>query len=280
MLMMARTLTLGLVAAVGLFGCSEESTTPETGTPPELPPATTMQIDLGLFDEQAATRLTGGSHDHFLAAVFVAAAVTETMVDAFTPPALAFHTAVGTTPVEQADGSWLWSYAWSNSEGREVAIDLEARHDALASAIDWELRVSDNQADPPLEDVVWVTGSSSTVENSGHWIFHDLADGGAARGTTGRAIVRLDWDLEDASHRSLVIALVDETDENVGDTLTYAVDASIHSMIVDDASSGETADVTWDALTGAGSILWPGVNGGERGCWDTRANDLVDVACP
>lgn len=273
--MKARTLALSLLATLALFGCSEDVTTPESEAP-ALPPTSTMNVDLSFFaDNNPTARLSGEpSHDNFLSAALIATTVNLTMVAVFTPPALAFQTAIGTAPEQQEDGSWLWTYGWQDTQEHVVSIQLQAWHDALGNAIDWELRVSDNQAEPPYEDFVWFTGQSSTVEDTGYWIFYDRADAGeTARGGESRAVVQVDWSVEDESHRSLVITAIDEMDENVGDSLTYALDATIGSMTFYDASADESSDITWDELTGAGSIQ----SGGVRACWNESQED---VECP
>lgn len=279
--MTARTLALSLVATLALFGCSEDTTSPEEEAP-ALPPMSTMNVDLSFFVEDSdgdpTTRhARGPSHDNFYAAWTTATLVNLTMVGVFAPPALAFDTAISTTPTKQDDESWLWSYGWEDSQGRMVAIELQAWPDALAGTIDWELRISDNQAEPPYEDFVWFTGQSSTTANTGHWIFYDRADAGeTARGGEARAVVRVDWDLEDESHKSLAIEVIDEMHEDFGDSLTYALDATIASMTFYDASTEVSSDITWDELTGAGSIQAPDYNEGVRACWDEVQ---VDVEC-
>ena len=44
-----------------------------------------------------------------------------------------------------------------------------------------------------------------------------------------------------------------------------------------DASENLNADITWDEVTGAGSIQVPDYNDGERACWD---EDQDDIECP
>ena len=64
---------------------------------------------------------------------------------------------------------------------------------------------------------------------------------------------------------------------DVGDRLTYEVNSNAHVVRFLDASAPATAEIGWNAATGAGYLLAPNYNGGARACWDAS---LQNVASP
>ena len=202
------------------------------------------------------------------------ALVRVTVVDlairtALVPPTLAFAAALSEDPVPQQDGSWLWVYHWNNPEGHDCEIRLLGRIDG--HDVDWELSVKDLEAMLESEPVVWFYGQTNIVNDSGYWVFNHVEDGNEEE------FIRIDWSVEANDQRSLVFANIREGHEEFGDELSYTVDGTIFTMNFYDASENLNADITWDEVTGAGSIQVPDYNDGERACWD---EDQDDIECP
>jgi hypothetical protein len=272
-----RTLALTVLVAMTLVGCGNDSTGPEGEAPeaPTLPPASSMQFDFSFFEsgdplagKSGAESSPEASHLNWINAVVRVAYINLVVADIFAPPVAAFQAAIHTFPVHQSDGSFLWTYTWVDGQ-HEVVIKLRGRLDG--DHVDWALRVTDEQATPPLDDFLWFYGESSLVSESGFWIFNDR------EGTEPVEVAQIDWSVEPNDDRQLSFENIREGDEEYGDTLTYSVDATIISVDFYDASENLRADITWDELTGAGSLLVPEYNNGERACWDENQEDTI---CP
>lgn len=283
-----RLLAVALLAGLALAGCGDDATTPPTGSgsdqAPALPPAASMQFDFGFFDAHGGAQGMQGkqgkqgadassesetAHLNWINAVVRVTYINLVVADAFGPAVEAFEAAIQTDPVIQSDGTFLWTYTWNDGE-HEVVIELGGRFEG--DHIAWELRVTSDEEDPPLERFLWFHGESSLVEDSGFWIFNDRQASGDPI-----EVARIDWNVEDENHRLLSFEDIDQRSDDLGDTLTYRVDATVVTIEFYDASEDITADITWDELTGAGSLQVPDYNNGERACWD---EEQLDVECP
>ncbi len=280
------TLIISILVAATLAGCSAEDGTQPVGTPPvatpeeapALPPAASMQFDFTFFDSGAGFIDKDGIQSssetlgmfNWLNAVVRVAVINVAVATAFTPPTLAFTTALSAEPVFEAPDTFVWNYIWAEEPGHEVVINLRGRIDM--PYVVWELRVSDNQSTPQLDEFLWFHGESSLVDDSGYWIFNDIGEGGEEV-----EMARIDWDVEAEDQRELVFENVEVGHDDYGDRLTYLVEATIISVRFHDDSEDLDADITWDEITGAGSLRVPDYNDGERACWDEQQQD---VECP
>jgi hypothetical protein len=279
--MSARRLLLFLVLPALLLlagGCSREATAPEDEDLQglELPPALSMKLDLEAFRMGTSTAnrkmpapLGQATKMNWTNAALRVLIINTTMGVILTPPYLAFSAAIHTIPSLQPDGSFLWIYTWVESENHEVQIRLRGKVEE--DHVRWELRLTDPQATPPLDQALWFWGESAFDNQSGFWVFQDIEDADLPE------IMRLDWEVVAEDDRYLAIQNIRQGVEGYGDTLTYRIDGTTASITFYDASEDVTADITWDTVTGAGSLQVPDYNNGERACWDENHDD---VECP
>lgn len=281
---------LALVTGFGA-GCGTESNGDLTGpadqeTAPELPPVASLSLDFSRFETEAdpAARLasmataaeTGANVTqwHWWNAVLRVALMNVAVAEALTPPAAALEAAFSVEPVRIRKGVYEWTYSWSERGGREVSIRL--RGEILAGHTAWQLRVSDNQSSPVLDDALWFAGETRNLGREGFWSFYDAfgQDPHAGPGDLVE-VAHLDW-VAYATESELRLTATDPASEDVGDSLVYsAADATI-TVVYSDASEGETGTISWNERTGVGFIEYPDYNDGERGCWD---EEQVDVDC-
>ncbi|MBI5710657.1 MAG: hypothetical protein HZC42_10195 [Candidatus Eisenbacteria bacterium] len=273
--------TLVLLAAAALTGCSKEPTRP-VSTPaaqaPSLPPAETMQFDFSFFEPGARlaadrSALEGStaaqSKSNWINAAVRVAFINLMVADAFAPPTLAFQAAIHTRPVLQPDGWFLWTYVWSDTGAHQVTVRLRGRVDG--ALVTWQLRVSDNQAAPPVNDFLWFSGQSRITNESGYWVFNELKEGNEVE------VARIDWINRALNDRELAFTNIKAGTPDQGDRLTYKVAGAIVSVLFHDQSESRDADITWNRIAGSGSLLVPDYNNGERACWDERQENMV---CP
>ncbi len=274
------SLSLAIVLATVSIGCSEQPLRPEDDSKesPPLPPAESMQFDFSYFERDSRfptdpkTALgdeSSAAGFNWLNAAVRVAYINVAIATAFAPPALAWHAALSVDPIIEEDGTFLWTYYWKEAPGHTVQIDLRGRIEGVT--IHWNLRVTDDAADPPLDEFVWFYGESNITANSGYWIFHDLDEG------TEVEVARIDWDYNAPLDRELVFENIDVASNDYGDRLTYRVDGTIFSITFFDASKDLLSDITWNRQTGTGSLLVPDYNDGERACWDEQQDDTT---CP
>jgi hypothetical protein len=219
-----------------------------------------MQFDLPTFE--AATQL------HWLNAS-TRVLIINTVLGIFAiPPALAFTAAVNTPPSRQPDGSFIWIYTWVNQD-QEVQIRLRGAREE--DHVLWELRVTSEQAAPPLDEALWYWGEADLDNTGGFWIFNELIDPELPEASP------VDWTVNALDDRQLAIEIIREGHELEGDRVSYTLDATTLSLVLFDASDELQGDITWDTVTGEGSIEFPNYNGSVRGCWDQFRED---IPCP
>lgn len=272
-----KTLAASLAAAL-LFtaGCDKDSTQPssEAGAP-SLPPASSMHLDLGFFQQGSLDPEAAQQGEQLTKFNWTIAAITALWVDVhvaaiLTPPFLAFGAAIHTIPSYQEDGSYLWIYTWVDPSGNEE-VEIRLRGRVEGDHVRWELRVTNENADPPLDRTLWFWGESKLDENAGFWVFNDLGQPDFPE------VARIHWYVAAEDDQELAIEVTGEGHEDEGDNLTYKIDGSDASMVLEDVSEEATVEIRWDTVTGTGSFLSPGYNGGNRACWDENQEDTV---CP
>lgn len=257
---LASTAALLLVVA----GCNSDPTGPDTGgtQSPVLPSAERLQLQLDFFDQAGKTE-TATNQNYFNARVRIA--VIQVIAEfILTPPVTAFSLALHTVPSAQPDGSYLWVYTYVKGD-EEAQIRL--RGTPHGEQVTWELRVSSTESNPPIVDELWFEGETWRDGEGGFWRFHDF-------NKPGKPIVaRLDWDTNGDGEDELVIT---DLYDNPGDSLSYSVKGSRHSIDFLDVSESMTWFIRWDVADGTGSLRAPDYNGGAEACWDEEQDD---VAC-
>ena len=184
---------LALAALLSGFACSDDSTSPSkqhSSTPPALPPASTMSIDLGFpaSDQAQAsqqdiragkpgpeTLAASADHLNWINAFVRASFVVLVTADQLEEPAAAFALAIHSVPQPQDDGSYLWTYIFVDRQtGVEYQIFLYGTRGD--ETVVWRMEVSSDDANQPLDHFVWFSGESAKDGHSGYWQFYAPVD--------------------------------------------------------------------------------------------------------
>ena len=275
-------LALFLSAGLGA-GCGSETDPAGPGTAqdtaPNLPPVASMTIDLSRFDseidpEQRLAQMSAGADElgsstqwNWWNAALRVAFMNLAVAQALTPPAAALHAAFSVEPVQIEPGIYEWIYEWTDRGGHQVRIALRA--EAFGTHTVWELRVSDNQSSPVLEDALWFAGETRNLGREGYWSFFDPSRG------DGVEVAHMDWHAE-RDDSELRLQATDPQSEDEGDSLVYTTKGSNVTVVYTDQSEQQIGTIAWDEETGAGYIEYPDYNDGERSCWD---EEQFDVDC-
>jgi hypothetical protein len=265
------------LALTGLVACSSDDTaTNPTEGAPQLPPLSSMQMDLSFFsiDVDVASAQAGSPSETLKANYsgkenFIQAAVRTFYVQlviytSFEAPVHAFAAAIHSVPQPQPDGSWLWTFIFVE-DGVDYGIFLYGK--PVGNVVEWRMEVSSNNPDVPLDHFVWFDGESKQDDSGGFWNFYSPE-------APGESFLRLDWSNVPAGTHTLSITVLQGDD--VDDTLVINEAPQASTIDYTDASAGETHNITW-RYDGSGSLTVPDYNNGETACWDIRQRDTV---CP
>ena len=255
-----------LMAAV-LTGC--ESTGPEdTGDPPELPLQESMIFDTETFPSAApqaspttiARQVASGSH-HTAAAIGVVGINIAVLV-VTSIPRLTWAALASRQPTFE-DGQWHW-------RGTTDILGITYSGDLTGYTGDGDVVAEVRITSPAVSDFLWYDGRAPIGGTSGQWRVYD-----ANQPTTQSLLSTIDWAHPESDIWNLTFTSVGGA--NPGDNLTYTVDGDARTVSWFDASEDATYGITWDAVTGVGSITAAAYNGGMMSCWD---GDLQNVTCP
>lgn len=263
-------LAVALVCAhLALVSC-EKNPTEANNPKPALPPASSMSVDLGTFQNHLPK--AGALGQNFITARLAVAGINLAVLVHMSVPVLTFAAAASQTPVLQDDAKWHWIYTVSNN-GQQFQADLAGWIDEDAKAVRWEMRITTNAGGLALNRFLWYTGIAALDNGSGEWTIYDHTQPSA-----GVAVVNITWNNDTAASKaSLQFTVVKPGVPENGDTLTYSSEGSARSVVHFDSSASTTLTIAWDAVTRAGYIIAPNYKDGQKSCWDSQLNDVV---CP
>lgn len=256
------------IVILGFVGCAtEEDNEEEIAQTPELPPTASMTMDFSAFggSKMAPELLAPGKNFTNAAArvLFLDVAV----ILALTPPATFFKSASNAMPIDQGDGSWLWSSDLIFL-GKEYQANLTGITKIFGAS--WSMKVTSDQYKVPLDNFEWYKGENTMANTSGNWQFFDPDVPEEAK-----QIATIEWTVESVDKGKIFYTNTDDRSPNFDDKLTYSVDGTTASIMFHDASENIISEITWDLVTTAGSIKVPNYNNGERAYWDENKQDVV-----
>jgi hypothetical protein len=258
---------------LGLTAC-EKNPTDSKSQKPDLPPPSSMAVDLNVFNNAAGLANTGADQTtvglNFIAARLTVGAINLAVLAHTSVPVLTFAAALSQPPALTDDGKWHWIYSVSNNTGQKFQADLAGWIDESARVSRWEMRITTSGIGAPLNDFLWYTGQASLNNDSGQWDIYD-----STQPDNSVKVVHIDWDHPSATKATLKFTVVKPQVPENGDVLTYKADGSGRMVTFFDQSANTTLDISWDAVTNAGYIIAPNYNNGQKSCWDSQLNDTT-----
>ncbi len=294
-----RSKVAGIIAVLAIFivqGCTSDSPvgTPGGSKAPNLPPLSTMKIDMSIFesanvDEHSiaegrlslSSPLAHGLRLNFLNAAVRALYLQVIVYSGLVEPVMAFEAAIHSIPQPQQDGSWLWTYIVVEDD-IEYRIYLTGRE--LEEYVEWTMAVSSSGTEMPLDHFVWFDGRVFDDGETGYWQFYEpvypqpavaAAFSASPPQTPGVQSIRIDWEDTRDTNRMILLVNMEGVPEE-GNTLTFYESSTSCTIDFYNAEEGTNGNITWYP-DGSGSIQWPDYNDGMRSCWDT---DQIDTDCP
>jgi hypothetical protein len=255
---------VGVLALVPvLLSACKDSAEPDAGTPPDLPPVASMQMDLSFFSQPGGSPVVQSS---MVGMNWTAAAlrvgVANLAVSLVLAVPVATWAAAGSQTPTVEDGKWQWRFS-AQEGGVTYGSHVTGWLDGSESV--WEMRITNSALG--LDEFLWYDGRAALAGTSGYWSFHDPAAG------SGTEAGRIDWTHASGSEWQVAFTNTNGASPDLGDTLTYDASGTARSVTFVDVSTGQTTQVSWDSVTKAGWLIAPGYNNGLKACWDSALND-------
>jgi hypothetical protein len=260
-----------VVLLTGFAACAEDATAPvDPGTPPDLPPLTSMTGDFSIFGNPAPRQGEGAPVANLTALNFtntalrVLAAQVVTLVGLAVPVAT-FAAAANNTPTFEDDDRWHWRFTAVHG-GQTYTAHLSGV--VQGSDVVWDMRITSPTHVPPLEGFVWYGGQGRRDRAAGTWTFYD-----PGTPSTSTAVLRIDWThVSPTEHGWEATALGGPAS---GDVFTASVDGNDRMVTYSDASEQTSVEIYWHAADGSGYLIAPNHNGGVKACWDVNQQDTA-----
>lgn len=258
------------LALLGVWGCSDDSTTPDPSEAPQIPPVSTFLIDFSAFTAAGLARpsedMTSLNWGH---AAFTALVWNTFITVGMAVPVAAFVESFNHVPMQMDDGSWLWSYS--------VTAGSQVYRAKLYGAIGgtgttWRMYIS---KDGVYESFLWYTGEADLLLTRGSWTLNRSPE-------QAHPLIEITWhrDPQQATGDIRYTNVEEGNPENGGYIFWGTTTGEPHDAFYDVCNKGQNnhTEAEWDQVTGAGRVRDPHHFGDSAWhCWDA---DQQDTVCP
>ncbi len=258
-----------ILAHLALISCDKNPAKPGQKQP-EVPPASSMQLDLSEFNTARALGKEGAVGLNFITARATVALINATVTLALSIPVYVLAAALSQPPtLDPRDGKFHWIIS---DESKTFRADLAGWVDQDALESRWEMRLTATGNNPPLNNFLWFEGRAKLDNSSGYWDIYD-----ANKPAMPTKALHIEWQIPSATQATLQFTAVDPNSPDNGDQLTYRTDGDLRAVTFFDKSDNQTVAISWNEITHEGYLIAPGYNNGQKSCWDALLNDVV---CP
>lgn len=264
-----------LLLAMLLWSCSTDPTGSDPdGIAPELPPTNTMLMDFSGFAgatlkpaDQPSKTMTrqNWTYSALKAGIWnVLLAVT------FVVPVTAYLEAFNHQPVQQSDGTWIWSYSYT-VPANNVTYDAELHGRLTANGSEWEMYITSSNGQ--FNNYLWFSGQANLTLTNGTWTLNQAVG--------EQPFILVEWQRTTDNQ----IASIRYTDirpgaaEN-GRYIHYGINTDpLFDTFYDiyEMPAANMVDIEWLRSTGEGRVKDQAHFGDDAWhCWDSNQDD---VAC-
>jgi predicted small lipoprotein YifL len=253
-----------VIAVLTVTGCGASGA-------PTIPPVDTFVIPFEDFSNSG----TGGlvtlavNQSNWNFAAFTVGVWSAIITAGLAVPVAAFRASFQHTPVQQDDGSWIWSYS-VNIGNATYTAELHAQF--ITEGIHWSMNIS---KEGEYEDFLWYYGECDLPATEGFWILKDSP-------TVPTDLLGINWsrNISAGTYAVRYTNIVPGGPENGGYIDTQYTKGVPYDHIWDlyNKSGDNHTYIEWSSTTGAGHVKDSKHFGDDDWhCWNsTRTN----VTCP
>jgi hypothetical protein len=255
-----------VIAALTVTGCGTSA--------PTIPPVETFVIPFENFGTSGLALLadTGNQSNWDYAALTVGIWSTIITVGLAVPVA-AFRASFQHTPVQQDDGSWLWTYS-VNIVGSVYTAKLHAQFttEVITEGVHWTMNISKQDG---YQDFLWYWGECDLPATGGFWILKQSP-------TNSTGLLRIDWsrNISAGTYAVKYTNIVPGGPENGGYIDTQYTKGTPYDHIWDlyNKSGDNHTYIEWSSTTGEGRVKdFQRFGDNDWHCWNSSR---INVTCP
>ncbi|GAB4365404.1 MAG: hypothetical protein Kow0042_04660 [Calditrichia bacterium] len=279
MALRSKLLVLAIIAILVLIqACEKSETTMPEENSPEIPPASSFIMDFSDFSSSDTSNLSLGFYKEpgenlsyrnwWWAAINVGVWNTILTVTLIVPTA-AFLESFNHTPVQQPDGSWLWTY---NFTAAGVVHTAKLRGSINNNGTTWEMRITKPGF---YQDFLWYTGQANLFLTNGSWALNKDPN-------EPEPFLDIQWNRnpQDSTADIKYINVIPGHPDSSG-YIFYGVttDTTFDAFYdIYSKSHNNTINIQWNRISKAGRVKDP-LHFGDPDwhCWDEQ---LLDTICP
>jgi hypothetical protein len=242
-----------IIAVLTVTGCGGASAAPT------IPPVETFVIPL----EDGLVTLNGGNQSNWDYAAFTVVFWGTILVTTLAVPVAAFRASIHQTPVQQDDGSWLWSYS-VNITGSVYTAKLHGQF--ITEGVGWNMTIS-KEGEGGYEDFPWYYGECDLPATEGFWVLKKSPN-------EPTDLLGINWsrNISAGTYAIKYTNIVPGAPENGGYIDVQYTKGTPYDYICDlyNKISGNHTYIDWSSTTGEGRVkdyLHFGNN--DWHCWDS-----------
>jgi len=255
-----------VIAVLTVTGCG-------TSGAPTIPPVETFVIPFENFGTGGLTLFDTGNHSNWDYAALTVGFWSVVGVVGLAVPVAAFRASFHNIPLQQNDGSWLWTYS-VNVGGSIYTAKLHAQFttEVIPEGVHWTMNISKAGE---YQDFLWYWGECDLPATEGFWILKQSP-------TNSTDLLQIDWsrNISAGTYAVKYTNIVPGGPENGGYIDTQYTKGTPYDYIWDLYNKGQNNHtyIEWSSTTGKGRVKdFQHFGNYDWHCWNSTR---INVACP
>lgn len=264
-------LLIFFISGILLISCSDDNVNDPAGTPPEIPPLSSFQMDFSPFSALSnlskVSEIDSASRTHWQWAA-LNGIVWQTLVTAgMSVPVAAFVESFNHDPEQQNDGRWLWRYEFTPFTGIKHTAELYGNVDN--NGVTWEMYITKENV---FQNFLWYKGDSDIFATGGTWTLY-------AEPNNPTELLGIEWERnkEDSTGNIKYTNIIPNGAENGGYIFYGTMNDHDYDAFYEINNKGQNniTSIKWNRTTHEGRVKDMNHFGNDQWhCWDSNQNNI------
>ena len=270
--MLHRSLLIVLITLSGMLWITSCRDNPASfeDQPPSLPPASSMEMNFSLFDQETTPAKSSGNSvaqdsSNFNQALFRATIMRLVVELNLAVPRALFEAARNTAAELNEKQEWIWSYSHSaGDQNYEVRLVAAPQGE---DRLHWSFYVTSTGLG--LDNRLFFEGLTNREGTEGTWTYYDL------QGSQQQPVSEISWSVPAPDNVQLRLEILTDRNGHQGDYIEYQFDGVVKHVIYYNSGEDQTTEIQWNTDTHEGYIIAPDYNNGMKSCWNASLENTL-----